>query len=258
MMNVMRLLPARSDGPLFGRVRHEARLRSLKVEGVVRLTPGMLRITFSDDDLADFRSLGFDDHVKLFVPLGSGRAERRDYTPRQFDAASRTLVLDFAVHEAGPATRWALGAKPGDTIQVGGPRGSAVAPDDVRRWLLIGDETALPAIGRRIEEAAAGTMLTSVAAVAGPDDRQTWETLAGLTALWAYRPLAAAADPGPLLDVVRTVHIRPDTSVWVAAEAAVARAVRDHVIGERGHPRSWVKAGGNWIKGRADAHERIG
>lgn len=256
-MNATDLSPPRRDGPTIERVRQEPRLRALRVESVAHLTPGMLRVTLSGEDLADFRSFGFDDHVKLVVPAGPDRTERRDYTPRRFDPAARTLVLDFAVHEAGPATRWALDAKPGDTVEVGGPKGSAVVSPDVRRWLLVGDETALPAIGRRIEEAGPGTEITSVVAVAGPDERQTFETRAELTALWAHRPLSAAAEPGALLDVIRTVRIPPDTFVWIAAEAVVARAVRDHVVGERGHARSWVKAGGYWIRGRADAHERI-
>ncbi len=256
-MNVFNLLQRRQDAPQIERVRHEPRLRSLRVDSSVRLTPGMLRLTLSGDDLADFTSLGFDDHVKLFVPAASGQV-RRDYTPRRFDAASRTLTLDFAVHDAGPATHWALGARVGDTIQIGGPKGSAVISSTIRRWLLIGDETALPAIGRRIEEAAVGDALTSIAAVSGPQDRQHFETRAQLTALWAYRPLDAAADPGALLDLVGTVDIQPDTFVWVAAEAAVARALRNHLVEQRGHSRSWTKAGGYWVNGRADAHERIG
>ncbi len=248
----------RDEGPRIERVRHEAKIRTLRVERSDRLTPGMLRITLSGEDLADFRSLGFDDHVKLFVPTPSGKAERRDYTPRRFDASSRILVLDFAIHNAGPATRWALDARPGDTVQIGGPKGSSFVSPDVQRWLLIGDETALPAIGRRIEEAAEGTQIISVAAVTGPQDEQVFDTRAHVTTLWAHRPLVAAADPGALLGLIRALTVSPDTFVWIAAEAGVARAIRDHVIEERGHPRSWVKAGGYWIMGHADRHERIG
>ena len=257
-MNILNPISGQNEAPRIERIRHEPKIRALEVESTQRLTPSMLRVTLCGEDLADFRSLGFDDHVKLLVPTASGGAERRDYTPRRFDAASRRLVLDFAIHEVGPATRWALQARPGDRIRIAGPKASSRLSPEVRRWLLIGDETALPAIGRRIEEAGADTHVMSVAAVAGPEHQQALDTRARLTALWAHRPLAAAADPGALLALLRRLELQPDSFVWIAAEAGVARAVRDHLVGERGHPRGWIKAGGYWVAGTADAHERIG
>jgi NADPH-dependent ferric siderophore reductase len=239
------------------RVRHELKVRSLKVESAVRLTPGMLRITLSGEDLSDFVSLAPDDHVKIFAPTVSGAIVRRDYTPRRFDPQARTLAIDFAVHDAGPATQWALHAQPGDGLQIGGPRGSAVVRSDIRRWLLIGDETALPAIGRRIEEANEGAEITSIVAVSGPDERQAFDTRAEFAALWAYRPLSAAADPEALLALVKTMQILPGTFIWVAAESAVARAIRSHLVEDRGYPRSWIKASGYWVMGKADAHEKF-
>ena len=251
------LLDRRQPGPAPERVRHEVKMRAVEVADVLRLTPAMVRIVFRGDDLADFPSRSFDDHVKLFVRTPSGEAVRRDYTPRRFDRAARTLTLDFAVHEAGPATLWALQARPGEKVTVGGPKGSTVPSDALRRWVLVGDETALPAIGRHIEEAAAGVSLTSVVAVPGPQDQQTFETRADLTARWAHRSPAAADDPGPLLAQLVTVELTPETFVWIAAEATVARAVRAYVAQERGHALTWMKAGGYWVKGRADAHERM-
>ena len=77
----------------------------------------------------------------------------RDFTPRRFDSKTATLVIDFALHDAGPATRWALGARAGDRLEIGGPKSSKVVPDDFDGYLLVGDESALPAIGRRVEGA---------------------------------------------------------------------------------------------------------
>ena len=183
---------------------------------------------------------------------------RRDYTPRRFDRAARTLTLDFAVHEAGPATLWALQARPGEKVTVGGAEGldgSVGRPSAAGCWWAT--RTALPAIGRHIEEAAAGVSLTSVVAVPGPQEQQTFETRADLTARWAHRSAAAADDPGSLLAQLVTVELTPETFVWIAAEATVARAVRAYVAQERGHALTWMKAGGYWVKGRADAHERM-
>src|SRR5690606_3663876 len=113
------------------------------------------------------------------------------------------------------------------------------------------------AIGRRIEEAESGTNITSIVAVSGPSEHQTFETAATVAAHWAHRPLSAANDPGALLAIAESIDPAPETFVWVAAEAHVARAVRSWLIEEKGHPTSWIKAGGYWATGKANAHERL-
>ncbi|MDP9810004.1 NADPH-dependent ferric siderophore reductase [Rhizobium tibeticum] len=250
--NPTRSLPA----PQIERVRHELRRRTLTVAEVTDITPGMRRIVLTGDDLADFVSLAPDDHLKIFVPAADGEA-RRDYTPRRYDNDARTLTIDFALHEAGPVTQWAIDASPGDTLAIGGPRGSAVVSASVTRWLLIGDETALPAMGRRIEECDTGTVITAIAAVAGPAERQIFETKADLHLHWADRPLSDATDAGPLLRILRNMDIEPGTFVWVAAEASVTRAVREYLVAERGYPLHWIKASGYWVKGKADTTEKF-
>jgi len=137
------------------RVRHELRRRMLTVSSAEHLTPRMRRFGFTSPDLRDFVSAAHDDHIKLFFP-GNDAGERktcmRDFTPRRFDRDRGTLFVDFALHDAGPATQWAASARIGDRLEIGGPKGSIVGPDDFDWYLLIGDETALPAIGRRVEE----------------------------------------------------------------------------------------------------------
>src|SRR5690606_35293208 len=110
------------------------------------------------DEVTGFTSLGFDDHVKVCFPTGPTDAASpedlaqmvsSDFTPRHFDAAKGELWIDFFLHEAGPATSWAAGAKAGDTLIVGGPKGSAIlASEGIQLQLMIGDETAIPAIAR--------------------------------------------------------------------------------------------------------------
>jgi len=246
-----------SPAPGIERVRHDTRRRTLAVDSVVDVTPGMRRITLTGDDLADFISLAPDDHIKIFVPAADGGEERRDYTPRRYDNAERTLTIDFALHEAGPVTRWAIDARAGDRLEIGGPRGSAVVSRTVKRWLLIGDETALPAIGRRIEESGAGTVITAVAAVTDPLEEQVFETSAELHVRWAHRPLSQATDATALLKLLSTVDIQPETFIWVAAEASVTRDIRAHLL-ERGCPLSWIKASGYWVFGKADTTEKFG
>src|SRR5579872_7292197 len=95
------------------RILRERRRRSLTVIGTERLSPHMLRLQFSSPELKDFESAAPDDHIKLFVPDGAGGQAMRDYTPRAFNPSAGTLTIDFALHEAGPATAWALSAAPG-------------------------------------------------------------------------------------------------------------------------------------------------
>ncbi|WP_375687695.1 siderophore-interacting protein [Pseudooceanicola sp. LIPI14-2-Ac024] len=239
------------------RHRHELKRRTLTVSAVETLTPHMVRITFSGEELADFVSLAPDDHVKLRFPSGGEEPLMREYTPRAFDTDAGRLVIDFALHEAGPATAWALAASPGDTLVIGGPRGSAVVAPVFDWWLLIGDETALPAIGRRLEELAPGAQAVSLVAVPGAADEQLFDTAARHAAHWVHRPVAAAAEAAPLLDAARTLSL-PDGRgyVWIAAEARVARALRDHFLNDRGHPKDCMKAAGYWTQGLADTSDK--
>ena len=219
----------------------------------------MLRVHFVSPGLADFESAGADDHVKLFVPDGAGGTAMRDYTPRSFDIAAQRLVIDFALHEAGPATRWALGAQPGDTVQVGGPRGSTIVPDDFDWYLLIGDETAIPSIARRIEELRDRVPIVAVIAIDTADDRVPLPERDDLIVRWCPRD-GDGADDGDRLIRAIDAHGLPEGEgfVWIAAEGAAARAVRAHVVDDLGHERSWVKASGYWSAGTAGRHDKIG
>lgn len=239
--------------PQILRVKHEPRRRELDVVGVDRITPHMIRVTLTGAQLENFSSASPDDHVKVFLPMSDGSAERRDFTSRRYDAARGELVIDFVDHDSGPAAAWARAAQIGDTLGIGGPRGSRVISGDIRNWLLIGDETALPAIGRRIEEMEAQRRVTSLIAVPGSADEQTFETAADLDARWVHRPPSAADDPAPLLEAVKALDLPPRTFVWIAAEATVARALRHYLTETRAHSPQWLKAAGYWVKGQADA-----
>ena len=268
--------PAQDRAPQ--RVRHELRFRLLEVLRTERLTPGMVRVVLGGSDLAGFHSPGFDDHVKLFfpdpatgeiamprlgpngpeTPAGAPPAVRRDYTPRHFDPVALTLAIDFAVHDAGPATTWALQAAPGQRLGVGGPRGSAILPTNFDWHLLIGDDTALPAIGRRLAELPAGARAVVLAEVDGPADVLTWPTAAQADVQWVFRTGGAPGDPAPLLTHLRGLSLPTgDFHAWVACETGVAKTLRAHLVGERGANPKWTKAAGYWRRGSEATHDSI-
>src|SRR5262245_1930010 len=167
------------------RVRHEPRRRVLEVKRVDKVSAHMIRVTFGGD-LEGFTSLGFDDHIKLFFPDGpavaGGEAPTlsRDYTPRRHDAAANTLDIEFVLHDAGPATRWAEQVRPGQLLQIGGPRGSFIIPTNFDWHLLIGDDTGLPAIARRLAELPRGTRAVVLAEVDSPADQVEFESPANV------------------------------------------------------------------------------
>lgn len=242
------------------RIRHETRRRTLTVETVEQLTPRMRRIALRSPELHDFVSAAADDHIKLFFSAetaGDDRPVMRDFTPRRFDPSEGTLVIDFALHDAGPATQWAAAARVGDTLEVGGPRGSAINSDDFDWYLLIGDETALPAIGRRVEETRRGVPVNTVVVLASPAEQQTFRTDAAWVPIWVIRD-GTHDDAELIKDALSTLQLpEGEGGVWIAAETNVARALRGYMVDVRGHPHEWMKAAGYWTKGEPDAHERI-
>ena len=237
------------------RHRFDIRRRPLVVRDKTRVTPQMIRLVLAGDDLADFQSPAPDDHVKLLIDGPGGEPVMREYTPRAFDPQAGTLTIDFAVHEAGPATQWAVDAAPGDRLTVAGPRGSTVIAPVFDWWLLIGDETALPAMGRWVEGMAQGAAVTTLGLVTGPAEEQHWQTLANHVAHWCHR--ADPADPQAAASAVAGLDLPEGRGfVWIAAEAGVARHIRDHFLTARNHPRHWLKAAGYWTAGKADTSDK--
>ncbi|WP_348752896.1 siderophore-interacting protein [uncultured Aquincola sp.] len=234
------------------RVRHELRRRELTVLRTEPLGPGFVAITLGGEALADFVSLGFDDHVKFILPGDTPDAEpvRRDYTPRRFDAARRELTIEFALHGHGAASDWARQARPGDAATIGGPRGSMVVPTDYDWHLLVGDATALPAVHRRLEELPAGTRAI-VRLLVAEADRRPLTSAATLDLQWLDTPelllQALQAQPLPA----------GEGFAWAAGEAATMAQVRDLLLGERGHPKEAARISAYWRAGSSSFHEDL-
>ncbi|NML47018.1 siderophore-interacting protein [Ramlibacter sp. G-1-2-2] len=228
------------------RVRHELKRRNVEVAAVAPAGAGFRAITFAGEDLADFLSASFDDHVKFMV----GDDVRRDYTPRRWDNAARTLTIEFALHGHGPAASWARAAKPGDSAVIGGPRGSMIIPTDYDWHLLAGDASALPAITRRLEELPAGTRAI-VIVQAEPEDRRELASAAQVDLRWvrseqefvaALRAQALPAGEG---------------YAWAAGEASVMKEVRGVLLQDKQHPKEAMRVAAYWKRGAAAHHENL-
>ncbi|SCZ21032.1 MULTISPECIES: siderophore-interacting protein [Pseudomonas] len=255
------------DTQTIHRVMHEIKRRRLEVLRVVDLTPRMRRITLGGPELTGFISLGTDDHVKLLFPqnaeqaaaletlvLGAGKSdvpmpEMRDYTPRRYDLDKLELDIDFVLHGDGPASTWAEQAKPGQFLHIGGPRGSMIVPDIFDSYLLIGDETALPAIARRLEGLATNRKALVVIEVENGKEQQPLESAAQVNVIWVLRE----GGKDNLLTTVKQLQVpKGNLYAWVATETKVSRQIRRVLLDEHGLDEKFVKAVGYW---RAEGSE---
>lgn len=258
------------------RVRHHLKMRMLIVSRVERVAGLMARVTFTGADLQDFVSPSFDDHVKLFFPSDPSqplvlpsvtpdgikfpddapRPQARDYTPRYFDAARQELVIDFVMHGDGPASTWAERAAPGQVLGIGGPRGSFVVRMGFDWHVLIGDETALPAISRRIEELPASAQVIALIEVPEADNEIALDTRARASVRWLHRNGVAAGYSTLLLEAARELKLpEGEGYVWVAAESATAKALREIMVGQHGVDKRRIRAASYWKRGVAAVHE---
>ena len=246
------------------RVTHEIKRRRLQVLRVVDITPRMRRITLGGPELAGFVSLGSDDHIKLLFPQnaaeqaalqsptftvkGDGpQPAMRDYTPRRFDLDLGELDIDFVLHGDGPASTWAQQAQPGQHLYIGGPRGSLIVPDIFDSYLLIGDETALPAIGRRLEELPAGRKVLAVIEIADAAEQQALHSAAEVEVIWVVR------GKDDLLATVQALTLPGGTLYsFVATEAKLSRQVRRVLLDTHKVNEAFLKAVGYW---RAEGSE---
>ncbi|MER2297324.1 siderophore-interacting protein [Pseudomonas promysalinigenes] len=240
------------------RVNHEIRQRRLHVLRVTDLTPRMRRITLGGEELQGFTSLGSDDHIKLLFAenaeqqqaidarqLGGDGATRptmREYTPRRIDLQANELDIDFVLHGDGPASTWAAQATPGQVLNIAGPRASMVVPDIFDSYLLVGDETAIPAIGRRLQELPAGRRVLAVIQIEDEHERQPLPSAAQVEVMWVKRDQ-------DLLALLKDLSL-PEGKLysWVALEKALTRQAKALLL-EKGIAEDALKAAAYW---RAD------
>ncbi len=233
------------------RVRHEIKRRLLQVVRVETITPHFRAITFAGAELEGFVSASFDDHIKFIIDDGAGGEVKRDYTPRRYDAERGELTIEFALHGDGPAADWALKAAPGQQATIAGPRGSFIIPTDYAWHLFVGDETALPALTRRLEEMPANTRVLAIVQVDDSGDRRDFHAHAEADVQWV-------ASTDQLLAAVRALNLPAGEGyVWCAGEAGAIATVRHILVEEKGHSRHHIRAAAYWKRGANGHHENL-
>ncbi|MGQ4374068.1 siderophore-interacting protein [Streptomyces sp. SAS_267] len=272
------------------------RFFTLRVVRTRRLGPSLVRVTFGGPDLRDFHSDGRDQSLSLFLPhpgqdepavpfeLGDDwwqawrelpddvRAVMRSYTLRELRRDPDEIDIDLALHglepgaavPAGPAARWASGARPGDPVVLLGP---AVAdnrairfrpPADADLVVLWGDETALPAVSAILESLPAGLPVRAWLEVPHAGDIQDLATPADAEITWLVRDGHTAGDAPLALDALRDARLPPAEApyAWIAGESGCVRELRRHLVRERGINGRRVTFVGYWRQGLSEEQLR--
>lgn len=252
-------------------------LRELEVLRVAEVTPGMRRVTLTGVQLEahttqhgvsqrEFVSLGFDDDVRLVFPHPGAtdpvlpivkdgglihpkesKVLSRVYTVRRYDPKTLELDIDFVTHGIGIATTWAHRARVGDRIHVLGPSRVRRLPEGFDWLLVVGDDTAIPAIARLMEELPDETRAQVFIEVAEDAHQQDLRGLPHVTVTWLPRNGAAPGTTGLLVDAVRgTSWWDGSVFAWLAGEQANVRDLRRHLVEDRGLDKTTIDFAGYW------------
>lgn len=250
--------------------------RKMQVVSTQDLTPSMRRVRLAGEDLERFSRNGL--HMRLlFPPAGStspswpqigrngdavwpddeNRPVARVYTIRTIDVAAGLIDVDMVLHEgdAYPGAGWAARAKPGDIVGMTGP-GGGEAPHTAT-LVLLGDETALPAIGRILEGLPKETNAIVRIEIASEEEKQPLSTRATLDLEWLVRGNAEAGTTTLLEDAVKALDIKgddPDLFVWAGCEFSAFKSIRSHLRKELRLPNRQHLVVSYWRRGVAGVH----
>lgn len=245
------------------------------VSAVADVNPHLRQITFRGGDLETFAPVGPDTFLYLLLPP-PGRTEltidqgfsweaAREmpadeqpvgayYTLRRWRPEQAELDILMVLHgDAGQASAWAERASVGDPVALWGPRTSWAPPAGTDSYLLVADETGLPAVAVILETLPAGTPVQVVAEVADEATRQDLPEGDHIEVTWLHRDGVEAGTTTLLADAVRALPAPTGTPyVWGGAESRALTQVRRHVRDTWGLSRDQVSLVGYW---RHHSHE---
>ncbi|SCE96971.1 siderophore-interacting protein [Micromonospora chokoriensis] len=251
------------------RPRNVTTARVLRTE---RPTPHLIRLVLGGDELTGLPVGEFTDHyIKVVFPqpgvaypqpldLAAIRRDlpreqwprQRAYTVRRWDPLAQELTVDVVYHgDEGLAGPWAAGLRPGDPVHFVGP-GGAYAPSPDADWhLLVGDESALPAIAAALERLPLGAPAHVFVEIADPDEEQKLLSPGAVELTWLHRGERPVGEA--LVEAVRALEFPAgQVHAFVHGEAAFVRHLRRLLRGERGVPLDRLSISGYWRSGMDD------
>ncbi|HVX46706.1 MAG TPA: siderophore-interacting protein, partial [Mycobacteriales bacterium] len=254
----------------------DLRFTDATVRRVADITPHLRRITLHGEGFAHICDDGPDQRIKLFFPpagherpqLPGGpdwypqwqqmpddvRPIMRTYTARALRPEDLEADVDFVLHgDSGPASRWALRAQPGDHVGFFGCYAEYDPPAECDWQLIVGDETAIPAISCILERMPSGCRAQVLIEVGGTNDEVILQSGADAQIHWVHRGDQPAGRNQVMLDAVRDTEFplgRP--YAWLGGESGMVTSLRRHLVNERDFTKDSVCFLGYWKYGRAE------
>jgi len=248
---------------------------TLEVRRRESLTPGFASVTFGGPALRDLVVAGGDQAVRLFFPREgqaalrmptasseawmaqvllmpkSVRPQVRNMTIRRVRPADEEVDIEFALHGDSPMSSWVRRVRPGDLAGIFDMGTTYRPPDDVRSRLLVGDETALPAILAILDQAPPSLTAEVHLEVPTAADVRDVPVPPGVRVHWYSRDDVPGQRPGSVvLEAVRRAVLPPGrVYAWVAGESRLATSVRRHLVNDRGVPKADISFAGYWRHG---------
>ena len=230
---------------------------SLRVAGVKDVTRLMRRVELTGDALDDFTPRPGQEIV-LQIPQSAGEPARRHYTIRRFDRAAKRIDVDFVLHDhATPGVEWARMTKPGDAIDIRGPRGRIALAPDAAWHLLSGDETALPAIFALIEALPKGAKAYAFVEIADAGEKQALHAAADVELHWLLREGTAPGARPLLVEAVAGFRLPPGKGHAIILGETASVRTRRHDLLSRGMDRAQIYSEGYWRPGRIGGHDHV-
>ena len=247
-----------------------------EVVSTERLTPQLVRVVLGGPGMDDYENADpTDSYVNcFFLPdeanyappfeMGDVRKLPREQRPfprrmtvRAWDPQRHELTIDVAVHgDVGYAGRWAAKAKPGDRLQFRGPGGNYSPPADADSFLLVGDESALPAIARSAESVPPGKVVVVVVEVEDAGGEVGINSPADLEVHWVHRAGRDAVEDLLAEAVASLPRLAGVVSAFVHGEAAETRAVRRVLLGKQIVAPENLSCSPYWARGYDDEQWR--
>lgn len=249
---------------------------TLEVRGRVFLTPGFASVTLGGPGVRDLTAVGNDQAVRLFFPREGQNTLRmptvsneawiaqlmllprsvrpwvRNLTIRRVRPADDEIDIEFALHGDTPMASWVRRVVPGDPAGIFDIGTTYRLPEHAQGQLLVGDESALPAVLSILDTTPDALPTEVYLEVARTADFRELDARPGIRVHWLGRDDAGLRPGELLLEAVRRAQLPAGrVHTWVAGESRLVTSVRRHLVNDRGMAKRDISFVGYWRLGRS-------
>lgn len=253
-------------------VKKKPNARLLTVKSAWYLTPSMIRVTFAGTELDGFPVGREGGNCKLMIPdLGESREDfaarlmqgpapiRRTYTVRHYRQSEQELDIDFVAHgDQGPASAWAMRAKPGSFLGFAGPSTAKVTHFEADWYLIAADSSALPMAAATLEAMPRDAKGIAVFEVPTKEDIQQIDSPNGIDIHWLFHPDSHQASQKQEAYIRALEWPSGRVQVCIAGESSVVKGLRAFIHDKKAVAKQDLYLSGYWKIGLVeDEHQQM-